>query len=93
MGGQDLPGRLEQLERARVLDPVEDAGSLLASLDQALLAQRREVLRGATGVEPELLLQLADCALALPQLVKSDKARAGLPAGCVRSLVAGTVVA
>ena len=48
---------LEQVERPRVLHAVVDVGALAPAGDEALLAQRREVLRGAAGVELERLLE------------------------------------
>ena len=51
--GEDRLRQLEQLERARILDAVVDARPLAPALDEPLLAQRGEMLRGAARVELE----------------------------------------
>ena len=56
-GREDLLRELEELQRPRVLHAVVHVGALAPADDEALLAQRREVLRRAARVELQRLLE------------------------------------
>src|SRR5450755_4739380 len=66
---------LEQLERARVLDPIIDARALLAADHEALLAQYGQMLRRPTRVELERVLQTPDRALTVAQQLQQPDPR------------------
>ena len=65
----------EQVEDPLVVDAVVDARALAPRLDEADPPQRREVLRRPARVEPELGLQRADRALALPEQLQDPHPR------------------
>lgn len=57
--GQDLSRDSEQLRNTRVSDAVINVGSGAPAFQNALLAKRREVLRGATRIDLQLALKFA----------------------------------
>jgi hypothetical protein len=76
--GQNLPGDLEQLEYAGVADGVEDVGAFASTLEDAVLTQYPEMLGGSTGVHLQLVLQITDGALAVPEKLQ-DADTHGVP--------------
>jgi hypothetical protein len=71
----DLPSDRQQLEHLLVLDRVERARPLAPYGHQPDPAQRRQVLRRAARVEPELGLQLPDGMLAVTQQFENPHPR------------------
>ena len=72
--GNDRFGEFQQLQDPRVSDAVVHAGAGFAALDQALLAERREMLRGAAGIQLERRLQRAHRQLTCAQQLQNPNA-------------------